>query len=277
MFNLGGYEQAFIIGSIIAIATSLLSPFLVLRNESLIADGISHTSFFGFTIGAIFVKEPVYIALAITIVLTILMKVLIKKLHLAGDAAIGIMATVGFALGLIMLNLKDYSISFETLMQGSILTATDIDLLLALSFLILIFGFVVINYHDLFALTFDQSYSRFNKVNNNYLEYALVILTSSVIVIGIRIIGTLLITALIIFPTLIAIRFKQNFFITIIIAVIASLLAVNLGLVFTGPFALALPPAPVIVLCYLGLLIIAYIYEKLRFIKRRKDNEISND
>lgn len=277
MFNLGGYEQAFIIGSIIAIATSLLSPFLVLRNESLIADGISHTSFFGFTIGAIFVKEPVYIALAITIVLTILMKVLIKKLHLAGDAAIGIMATVGFALGLIMLNLKDYSISFETLMQGSILTATDIDLLLALSFLILIFGFVVINYHDLFALTFDQSYSRFNNVNNNYLEYALVILTSSVIVIGIRIIGTLLITALIIFPTLIAIRFKQNFFITIIIAVIASLLAVNLGLVFTGPFALALPPAPVIVLCYLGLLIIAYIYEKLRFIKRRKDNEISND
>ena len=277
MFNLGGYEQAFIIGSIIAIATSLLSPFLVLRNESLIADGISHTSFFGFTIGAIFVKEPVYIALAITIVLTILMKVLIKKLHLAGDAAIGIMATVGFALGLIMLNLKDYSISFETLMQGSILTATDIDLLLALSFLILIFGFVVINYHDLFALTFDQSYSRFNNVNNNYLEYALVILTSSVIVIGIRIIGTLLITALIIFPTLIAIRFKQNFFITIIIAVIASLLAVNLGLVFTGPFALALPPAPVIVLCYLGLLIIAYIYEKLRFIKRRKDHEISND
>lgn len=277
MFNLGGYEQAFIIGSIIAIATSLLSPFLVLRNESLIADGISHTSFFGFTIGAIFVKEPVYIALAITIVLTILMKVLIKKLHLAGDAAIGIMATVGFALGLIMLNLKDYSISFETLMQGSILTATDIDLLLALSFLILIFGFVVINYHDLFALTFDQSYSRFNNVNNNYLEYALVILTSSVIVIGIRIIGTLLITALIIFPTLIAIRFKQNFFITIIITVIASLLAVNLGLVFTGPFALALPPAPVIVLCYLGLLIIAYIYEKLRFIKRRKDNEISND
>ncbi len=277
MFNLGGYEQAFIIGSIIAIATSLLSPFLVLRNESLIADGISHTSFFGFTIGAIFVKEPVYIALAITIVLTILMKVLIKKLHLAGDAAIGIMATVGFALGLIMLNLKDYSISFETLMQGSILTATDIDLLLALSFLILIFGFVVINYHDLFALTFDQSYSRFNKVNNNYLEYALVILTSSVIVIGIRIIGTLLITALIIFPTLIAIRFKQNFFITIIITVIASLLAVNLGLVFTGPFALALPPAPVIVLCYLGLLIIAYIYEKLRFIKRRKDHEISND
>lgn len=277
MFNLGGYEQAFIIGSIIAIATSLLSPFLVLRNESLIADGISHTSFFGFTIGAIFVKEPVYIALAITIVLTILMKVLIKKMHLAGDAAIGIMATVGFALGLIMLNLKDYSISFETLMQGSILTATDIDLLLALSFLILIFGFVVINYHDLFALTFDQSYSRFNNVNNNYLEYALVILTSSVIVIGIRIIGTLLITALIIFPTLIAIRFKQNFFITIIITVIASLLAVNLGLVFTGPFALALPPAPVIVLCYLGLLIIAYIYEKLRFIKRRKDNEISND
>lgn len=270
MFSLTGYEQAFLIASILAAATSLLSPFLVLKNQALIADGIAHTSFFGFTVGAIFVNEPIYIALVITIFLSVLMKILIKKLKLSGDAAIGVMATVGFALGIIMLNIKDYGISLDSLIQGSILTSNDIDLILALSFLILVIGFVAINYRDLFALTFDQNYTKFNKVNTIYLDYGLVVLTSSVIVIGIRIIGTLLITALIIFPPLIAIRFKKNFFYTLIISLSSSIIAVNMGLVLTAPFALSLPPAPVIVLCYLSLLIFAFIYEKIKYLFKRK-------
>jgi len=224
-------QIALVIGVILALGASLLSPFLVLNGEALIADGLAHTSFLGFTIGIIAMDQPIWMAILIAILATILIKVIINKLKVNADSAIGVISALSFAIGLIIIHKSSgFNVSIEQIMAGSILTTSWVDVIFAAIIVIVILLFVILQYRGLFSVVYDFEYAEFSKIRAKTISYVLAILTAIFIVIGVRVIGTLLISALIIFPSLTASLLKLSFKKTFILGIILSIFAMILGI-----------------------------------------------
>lgn len=227
-------QGALLIGVILALGASFLSPFLVLNGESLVADGLAHTSFLGFTIGLILVDSPIWIAIVVAIIAAILIKLIVNKLGVNADSAIGIISALSFAIGLIVIHkTRGFNVSIEEIMAGSILTTSMKDAILPGIIVVGIIAFVLVGYRKLFSVVYDYEYSRFSKINANIYSYILSVLTAVLIVVGVRVIGTLLISALIIFPALSAsilkLSFKKTFIFGVIISVIAMMFGITLS------------------------------------------------
>lgn len=258
-------QLALIIGITLALGAAFLSPFLVLNGEALIADGLAHTSFLGFTIGIALAGQPVWIAIIIAVIAALVIKLLVNKLKVNADSAIGIIAAVSFAVGLIIIHKsRGFNVSIEEIMAGSILTTQISDVILALVVVITIVLFVLLNYRRLFSVVYDYEYAQFTKIKATIISYLLSILTAVFIVIGVRVIGTLLISALIIFPALSASVLKLSFKKTFIIGIIISLIAMLTGI--TSSHFLDVPTGAFVVVVNAVILIMLLLFT---FIKRR--------
>jgi zinc transport system permease protein len=242
-------QQALAIGIALAVAAAFLSPFLVLNHQAMIGDGLAHISFAGIVIGILLGSEPLYIAIPFVMVASLIIKYLATKKNINGDAAIGLVSASAFALGLILIKKgQGFNISIESMLVGNIFTATRAELILSLAVMALSGLFVFINYRSLLLITYDADYARFSKVKVTLLNYSLAALTSLFIVIGVRTIGVLLISALTIFPSVLASSWSRSFKNTITIGVIASVIVVLLGIFIAHP--LGLPVGATIVLVY---------------------------
>ena len=258
MFDLLQYDfiiNALFIGITLALSASLLSPYLVLNQQAMIADGLAHVSFAGLVLGVLLSNEALYIAIPFVMIASLLIKYLASNDKMNGDAAIGLVASVSFAIGLILIKKgSGFNISVESMLVGNIFTATKADIILSsvVSFLILVF--VVSFYRPLFLMTYDLNYAKFSKVKTNLLGYGLSLLTAFFIVIGVRTIGTLLISALVVFPSIISSQWTKSFKMTLLIGMVSSLVIVILGIFIAHP--LEIPVGSTIVVIYTLLLIV---------------------
>lgn len=258
-------QQALAIGIALAVAAALLSPFLVLNHQAMIGDGLAHISFAGIVIGILLGGEPLYIAIPFVMVSSLIIKYLATKKNINGDAAIGLVSATAFALGLILVKKgQGFNISIESMLIGNIFTATRAELFLSIAVMVLSALFVFINYRSLLLITYDSDYARFSKIKVTLLNYSLAALTALFIVIGVRTIGVLLISALTIFPSVFASLWSRSFKNTIAIGVIASLIVVMLGIFIAHP--LGLPVGATIVLVYAAALLVSSL---IKFIVRR--------
>lgn len=256
---------AFIIGALVALLSSLISPFIVLNNQSMLADGLAHTSFLGIVIGVILVDQPIYIALIIAALASVLIKVISNKASINNDAAIGIVSSLAFAIGLIIISVSSgFNVSIESLMAGSILTTTVNDIILTSVIALLLIGFVLFFYRDLYQNVFDKDNIVRNRKKAIILDYALSMLSALVIVIGVKIVGALLVSSLIIFPTLIASQFKRSFRSTLVIGITVSLVTMFFSILVAYP--LDIPTSSTVVVMNAITFLFAFIY---RVIKRR--------
>ncbi len=250
-------QQALLIGVILSLTASLLSPFLVLNQQGMIAHGLSHVSFTGFIIGILFVDQPLLLAIPFAILASILIQFLSTKVHIQGDVAIGMVSSFAFALGLILVKTSSqFNVSIESLLVGNIFTLRSYDILLSTIIFICIALFIKFFYASLFLITYDENYAKFLKVKVSLLRYALAILTALFIVVGVRSIGILLITALIIFPAAIASKIAFTFKRTLIYGIIIALIASVLGIVLAHP--LNVPASAMIVMIYTFMFILSF-------------------
>lgn len=232
-------QRAILIGLILALSASLLSPFLVLNQQAMIADGLAHVSFAGLALGILMMNQPLWLAIPFVIVVSLLIKYLAMSRHMNGDAAIGLVAAVSFAIGLIIVKKgSGFNVSIESMLVGNIFTVTTTDLILAGITALFILGFILIYYRKLFLMTYDYDYAKFSKVKVNLLGYALSALTAFFIVVGVRTIGTLLISAFVIFPSIIASQYTKSFKMTLITGIIFSLIITVVGIFIAHPFAI---------------------------------------
>lgn len=231
--------RAILIGLILALSTGLISSFLVSNNQSLIGDGLAHISFTGIIIGVLFAAEPIWIAIPFVILAAIVIKWLMRNQFVEGDTAIGLVSSFSFAIGLILISTSNgFNRSVESMLVGSIFSTTWTDIWISLLVLILTSVFIINGYAKLFSITFDSNYAKFSKIKIAYYDYMLAILTALIIVIGVKTIGTLLISAFIIFPAvssqMISKSFKQmviqGLLINAIVAIIGILLAHFMGI-----------------------------------------------
>ena len=227
-------QRALIVGLLIAISSSFLGIFLVLRKYSMIGDGLAHVSFATVALALVLNQSPLIISIPIVSLASLLILKLSEENRIGGDAAIGLIASTSLAIGVFITSVSNgFSVDLSSYLFGSILIIAQSDVYLSLVLTVLIVSLVLVFYQDLFAMTYDLDYAKVSGRKTKRLNQLLSILTAITIVLGIRVVGTLLISSLIIFPTVSALRLSKGFKSTIIWAVIIAIISVMSGILIS--------------------------------------------
>jgi len=240
-------QKAFFAGSFVAIICSALGLFLVLRKMSLIGDGLSHVSFGAIALGLYFGIYPFYIAVPVVMIASLLILKITEKAKVYGDAAIGIVSAVGIAGGVILASVSNgFNVDLFSYLFGNILaiSTTEVVLSVVLSFVVLIVMYFF--YWDLFSATFDEEYAKTTGIKTNVINTILTLLTAVTVVLSVKMVGIMLVSALLILPAVTALQFAKGFKTAMIIASFISLFSVLFGI--TISFLLDLPPGATIVM-----------------------------
>jgi zinc transport system permease protein len=258
-------QRAILAGVLIASVASILGVFLVLRRLSLIGDGLAHITFGSVAIVLLIGVGSSYVTLAalplvILSSLAILKLTQTKKIH--GDAAIGIVSSVGIATGIILASLSGgYNVDLFSYLFGSILTVNPTELFLSLIVFIVVLSCVIFFYHDLFAVTFDEELAQSMGIKTGRINILLFILTAVVAVLAMKVAGIMLVSAMLILPPLTALQLSVSFRMTIIASVIFSILSVTGGIILS--FLLNLPAGGTIVILNVIFLLIVFGIKKI--------------
>ena len=261
-FTYGFMWRAIVVGISIALSSAFIGSFLVLKRFSMIGHGLSHVAFAAVAIGLFFDQSPLLVTLPFVVLTSVFVLKLNESANVHGDAAIGLAAAFSMALGTTLASIGGgFNMDLYSYLFGSILTIKMLDLWLSVGLSIIVLVTIFLFFQDLFTMTFDESFAQVSGIRTKRLNTLLAILTGLVIVIGIRAIGTLLISSLIIFPTVIAMQFSRGFKATILIAVISSVVLVFIGLI--GSFLFDLPSGSAIVLLNGIVFFFVYVYHRL--------------
>ena len=239
--------RAMIVGGLVALCSALLGVSLVLKRYSMIGDGLSHVAFAALTIAVAMNVAPLYISTPIVTVAAIILLRLSENSKIKGDSAIALISTVSIAIGVVV----------TALTKGM---NTDVYMSIALSVVVIIL--FVFFYNKIFAVTFDESFAKATGTRADAYNMIIAVLTAITIVVGMRIMGTMLISSLIIFPALISMRNFKTFRSVIICSAIVSVVCFFLGIVLS--YLYSIPTGASIVLINTVALILSYLIGELR-------------
>jgi len=247
--------RAFLVGSLVALCSALLGVSLVLKRYSMIGDGLSHVGFGAMAIAAAMNAAPLTVAIPVVIVAAILLLRISGNAKIKGDAAIALISTTSLAIGVMVISLTTgMNTDVYNYMFGSILamSAEDVKLSLVLSVFVLIL--FIVFYHKIFAITFDETFARATGVKAGVYNTLIAVLTAVTIVLGMRMMGALLISSLIIFPALTSMRVCRTFKSVIINAAIVSVVCLIAGV--TLSYVAATPAGASVVLANLVMMVL---------------------
>lgn len=229
-------QYALIAGVLIALCAALLGVSLVLKRYSMIGDGLSHVAFGAMAVATVCGLAPMTVTLPITIVAAVILLRITGSSKIKGDAAIAMISVGALALGYLLLNIFSASANVSgdvcTTLFGStsILTLSQTDVILCAVLAIVVILVFVLFYHKIFAVTFDEGFASATGTNAKAYNTLIAVITAIVIVLAMKLVGALLISALIIFPALSAMRIFKNFFSVIISAAVISVLCAVIGI-----------------------------------------------
>lgn len=239
--------KALIVGVLIAFSSSLLGVTLVLKRYSYIGDGLSHVAFAALAIAMILnFTNNMLIIMPLTIIAAILMLRKGQDAKINGDAVIAMISVGSLAVGYLLLNIFSTSTNISgdvcsTLFGStSILTLSDMDVILCIAMSVVVLLYYILFYHKVFAVTFDENFARATGIKTGRYNLSIAIITAIIIVLAMKLVGSLLISALVIFPALSAMRVYKNFkSVTICSAVLSIICSI------TGLFISILSSTPV--------------------------------
>ena len=250
-------RYALIAGVLISLCAALLGVSLVLKRYSMIGDGLSHVAFGAMSIAAVLSLAPMTVAMPVTIVAAVVLLGLNSNGKIKGDAAIAMISVGALALGYLLLNVFQtaYNVSGDvcsTLFGStSILTLSVSDVWLCVGLAILVILTFVIFYHKIFAVTFDEEFARATGTNVRAYNILIAVVTAVVIVLAMNLVGALLISALIIFPALSAMRVFKSFRAVMasaaVISVLCSVLGILASVIYGSPVGSTIVAADIVV------------------------------
>lgn len=230
-------RYAIIVGTLISLCSSLLGVTLVLKRYSYIGDGLSHVAFGALAIASILkVTNNMFIILPVTIAVAVLLLCGGKDTRIKGDAAIAMVSAGALAIGYLLMNIFSASANVAgdvcTTLFGSMsiltLKPTDVYLCVALSIVVLVT--FVLFYHKIFAITFDENFARATGVNVTMFNLLIAIIIAVIIVLAMNLVGALLVSALVVFPALSAMRVFKSFFTVTVAAAVISVICSLAGI-----------------------------------------------
>ncbi len=253
--------RAFGAGMAIAVIAPLIGTFLVVKRFSLIADTLSHVALAGVAVGLLTSTNPLITTLAITILAAIIIEYLRASKRIPADAVLAMFLPAGLALAIVLIAFANgFNSNLFTFLFGSISTVQQTDLVLIVSLALVTTVLVLGFYKQLFFTSLDEESARIHGIKTGAINMLLMILTAVTVSLAMRVVGILLVGALMVIPAVTAMQIARSFKQSLIYAVGFALLSVLLGLFLA--FYLSLPSGGAIVLLSLGIFIFVSIFFK---------------
>ena len=263
MFSYSFILRALIVGVLVSLCASLLGVSLVLKRYSMIGDGLSHVGFGAIAVATAFNWAPMEFTIPVVIIAAFLLLRLSENSSIKGDSAIAIISTGALAFGILVASMTTgMNTDINSYLFGSILAMTLNDVLLSVVLSAVVIVLFVLFYNKIFAVTFDETFTNATGIRANVYNMLIAILTAITIVLGMRMMGALLISSLIIFPALTSMRVCKHFKTVVIVSAVISIICFLLGLIISYFFST--PTGATVVVINIGIFILFSILGKLR-------------
>jgi len=230
--------RAVTVGMLVSLCSALLGVSLVLKRHSMIGDGLSHVGFGALSVAMVMNLAPLKVAVPVVIAAAFLLLRISENSRIRGDAAIALISSSSIAVGVTAASLASgMNTDVYNFLFGSILAMSEEDVVISavLSFIVLLLFFFF--YHKIFAVTFDENFARATGTKAGIYNTMIALLTAVTIVVGMRIMGSLLISGLIIFPALSSMRVFRSFRGVIITSALISVVCFFCGIIVSYAFA----------------------------------------
>ncbi len=248
-------QRALLVGVLVALCAALLGVVLVLKRYSLIGHGLADVGFASLSLALALGLPPLLVSAPVVVAASFVIMAVSQKKGTSGDVAIGIAATASLSFGVIVTALtKGFNTDVYSYMFGSILAVGDIDILMSAVLAALVVGLFVLFYNRLFIITCDEAFAKASGINITLYQFLIAFLTALTVVVGMRIMGTLLISSLVIFPAVTARKVARSFRSLVVISAIVSVFCLVAG-IFTS-YYLDLPAGASIVAVNIAVMLV---------------------
>lgn len=255
-------QRALICGTAISFCAALIGVILVLKKYSMIGHGLGEVGFASLSLALVLGLPEMYVAIPIVIIASFIILVISQKKGEAGDITIALVSTGALAFGVIITSLtKGFNIDVYNYMFGSILTMTTKDVIISVVLSVILIIVYMFFYNRLFMITYDEKYAKVCGINITFYQFLIAFFTALVVVIGMRMMGTLLISSLIVFPAIIARKLTHSFKGMSVMSVAISILCFLFGLILSS--LLNLPTGASIVMVYIFVLIFSSVWARV--------------
>lgn len=246
LFSYAFIVRALIVGILVSLCAALLGVSLVLKRYSMIGDGLAHVGFGALSIAMALNLAPLQVSIPLVVLAAFLLLRISESSKIKGDAVIALISSSALAIGVIVTSLsKGMNTDVDSYMFGSILAMSKSDVYISVVLSVVVLFLFIFFYNKIFAITFDENFARATGTNANLYNMLIAFLTAITIVVGMRIMGTMLISSLIIFPALTSMRVCRSFRSVVISSSIVSIVCFFFGIV--GSFAFETPAGASIV------------------------------
>ena len=256
-------QRAFIAGLMLGVMMPFLGVFVTLKRMAFFGDGIAHASLAGIALGLLFGVTPFVVAIPFALVMGALIYFLEHKTSISSDSAIGTVFTTSMAVGIILLSLKSgYQPDLISFLFGNILTVSTLDVWMVTLGSLFIIGFLILFYKQLTLLIIDPIHAWLKYVRTDVLEFIFYLITALAVVFGVKILGIILVSALLIIPPSTAKLFAHNFIELIMYSIALGFVSVLVGLV--ASYYLNLPSGATIILFSSSVFFITTVFTSIR-------------
>ncbi|MDN5352486.1 MAG: zinc transport system permease protein [Clostridiales bacterium] len=259
----GFMQRALIVGVLIAVSSSMLGIFLVLKKYSMIGDGLAHVSFATVAIALLLGASPLLVSIPIVVVASLLIMTLNERASVHGDAAIGLVSSFSVALGVMISSVAGgFNVDLFSYLFGSILAIRSTDVWFSAGLTLVVVLAVVLYYNELFATTHDEAFASVIGIRTKFINHLIAVLTSITIVLGIRVVGTMLISSMIVFPTVTALMVSRSFKTTVVLSTFIAVISVIVGVL--GSYVMDFPSGASIVMVNAIWFVVLFTVRQLR-------------
>ena len=258
MFSYDFILRALVVGTLVSLCAALLGVSLVLKRYSMIGDGLSHVGFGAIAIAMVMNLSPLYVAIPVVVLAAFLLLRVSSNSKIHGDAAIAMISTGMLAFGVFAISLKSgMNVDMSSFMFGSILAMDKGDVMLSIVLSLLVLLLFIVFYPRIFAVTFDEEFAKATGVKVELYNGLIAFLSAITIVLGMRMMGALLISSLVIFPPLSAMQVFKTFRQVVVSSAVLSVICFVAGLVLS--YVAAAPTGASVVLMNVAAFVICFL------------------
>lgn len=264
MFSYPFLVRAMVVGLLVSLCCAMLGVSLVLKRYSMIGDGLSNVGFGALAVASVLNVAPLSFAIPVVVAAAFFLLRMNENSLIKGDAAIALVSTGSLSIGVLVMSLTTgMNLDVCNYMFGSILAMTQSDVYLSMVLSALVLLLFILFYHKMFAITFNETFAKATGIRVGFYKMLLAVLTALTITLGMRLMGTLLISSLIVFPALTAMRLCRSFKWVMIHSIFISFICFFLGLVMS--YLAATPPGASVVAMNI---VMFFIYSLLSFVSK---------
>lgn len=264
MFSYPFLVRAMVVGLLVSLCCAMLGVSLVLKCYLMIGDGLSNVGFGALAVASVLNVAPLSFAIPVVVAAAFFLLRMNENSLIKGDAAIALVSTGSLSIGVLVMSLTTgMNLDVCNYMFGSILAMTQSDVYLSMVLSALVLLLFILFYHKMFAITFDETFAKATGIRVGFYKMLLAVLTALTITLGMRLMGTLLISSLIVFPALTAMRLCRSFKWVMIHSIFISFICFFLGLVMS--YLAATPPGASVVAMNI---VMFFIYSLLSFVSK---------